>query len=139
MTASLAMARVVITGVDPSSAAAEKRLSDQTVVIIPTTPDQDEAAFEYLQQFTDKNGVTWTDNCACLVQGALDAAGILGSFFQRWPLFPVDEVLRALSVPGSMMYNYPRYTTPSNLNRFDPSPGTKVRCSVANALDLLRR
>jgi hypothetical protein len=102
----------------------QSQLRGQTVVTIPTTPEQDEKAFKYLQQFPDKNGVTPLDNCACRVQGALDAAGIPRLFlleFLAWPLVPAMEVARGMSAGGQSTY-YPRYTTPPNMTRFNPSP-----------------
>ena len=55
---------------------AQSQLRLQEVFRIPTTPEQDAAALEYLRQFTDKNGVDKIDNCANRAYSALVAAGV---------------------------------------------------------------
>jgi hypothetical protein len=103
---------------DYATSQSDKR--GQTVVIIETTPEQDQAAAEYLRQFPNKNGVGLIDNCACRVQGALDAAGIPRGIleFLNWPLVPENMVLRAQNAGGQSTY-YPKGTPPTNLNRFN--------------------
>jgi len=54
----------------------QSQLRLQEVFRIPTTPEQDAAALQYLRQFTDKNDVDKIDNCADRTYSALTAAGV---------------------------------------------------------------
>jgi RHS repeat-associated protein len=49
---------------------------NQTITIIPTTPEQDALALQYLNAHPDEQGVGYLDNCSSRTQGALDAAGM---------------------------------------------------------------
>jgi hypothetical protein len=112
---------------------------DQTVTIIKTTPEQDQAAYNELMKQNDKGGInTYPDNCAARSNAALDAAGVpaaqpaaLSSPFAISPIAPDTSMpgtagMRAQATPGSQTIDIPKdsKTIPTNLNQFNPKPGT---------------
>lgn len=101
--------------------ASQSRVRDQVIITIPTTPEQDKAAYQYLQQFTDNNAVDWIDNCACRTQGALEAAGIPRSAWTLGPVLPVDATLQGASAPGAAGTFLPKGGRLPDMNKFNSS------------------
>jgi hypothetical protein len=114
---------------------------DQTVTIIKTTPEQDQAAYNELMKQNDKGGINvYPDNCSARSNAALDAAGVppvpgSGTVFpgsevsgtQAFdPSIPGTAGTRAQATPGSQTIDIPKdsKTIPANLNQFNPKPGT---------------
>jgi RHS repeat-associated protein len=113
---------------------------NQTVTIIKTTPEQDEAAAKELMKQNDKGAIDrYPDNCSARSNAGLDAAGIpqvgpdptkLGqqspSFFTPSdPSIPGSAGARARATPGSQTMEIPKHSKslPANLNQFNPPPG----------------
>jgi RHS repeat-associated protein len=107
---------------------------DQTVTIIKTTPEQDEAAYKESMKQNDKGGINiYPDNCSARSNATLDAAGIpkLDVSNPITPM-PADNSMpgtaggRAAATPGSQTIDIPKdsKTIPANLKQFDPKPGT---------------
>ncbi|MCX2843213.1 hypothetical protein OQJ59_16505 [Microbulbifer thermotolerans] len=83
----------------------QSQFRNQTVVIIPTTPDQDAAAAAYLSQnYPDPNGVGYLDNCAVRTNEGLMAAGFPS---QEYP-FPGGLTRNAASLPGAETFFVPK-------------------------------
>ncbi len=82
----------------------QSQFRNQTVVLIPTTPDQDAAAATYLAlNHPDKNGVGYLDNCAVRTNAGLMAAG----FPSRQYPFPGGLTRYAASLPGAKTFFVP--------------------------------
>jgi RHS repeat-associated protein len=114
---------------------------DQTVTIIKTTPEQDEAAYKELTKQNDKGGINrYPDNCSARSNAALDAAGIPepkpaaeSSPFVLSPNAPDKSMpgtagMRAADTPGSQTIMIPKdsKSIPDSLKQFDPKPGTPI-------------
>jgi len=116
---------------------------DQTVTVIKTTPEQDQAAYDALMKQNDKGGINvYPDNCSARSNAALDAAGVptggpdMTKPGQQSPLpvvpqnpdpsMPGTAGKRAEGVPGSQTTVIPKGSKdiPGNLNQFNPKPGT---------------
>jgi RHS repeat-associated protein len=116
---------------------------DQTVTVIKTTPEQDQAAYNALMKQNDKGGINvYPDNCSARSNAALDAAGVptggpdMTKPGQQSPLpivpqnpdpsMPGTAGRRAEGVPGSQTTVIPKGSKdiPGNLNQFNPKPGT---------------
>ena len=107
---------------------------DQTVTVIKTTPDQDQAAVNALMKADQRGGINLApDNCSCRSNEALDAAGVPQAHNLSNPITPIDSLpasipgsagARAQAVPGSQTTVIPKGSTtvPANLNQFNPVP-----------------
>lgn len=108
---------------------------DQTITIIKTTPEQDQAAVNALTQQNDKGGINlYPDNCAARSNAALDAAGVPaiapvvnpsnGTVIMHDQSIPGSGGERAQQTSGSQTTVIPKNSTtlPANTNQFNPAP-----------------
>lgn len=78
---------------------------NQTVVLVPSNPEQDKAAADYLNSnYPDMNGVTKLDNCAVRTNYAFIAAG----FQSLQHPFPGGLTRNAASIPGAVVFFIPK-------------------------------
>jgi hypothetical protein len=99
---------------------------DVTVTIIKTTPEQDQSALDYLNGYTDRNGVGLCDNCANRTATALIRAGILTPLTALTTIdiapIPSDVSNAAQIAPGASTTNIPQRTPVTvDLNSFNPN------------------
>jgi hypothetical protein len=97
------------------------------VVVLPTTPAQEERINNYLKQFSDPNhGIDFERTCATRVSDAFLEAGLFrdalafspGAY--GFPRIQLDAVLR---IPGAKVFNIPlNGAIPPELRQFDPAP-----------------
>ncbi|MBC5765225.1 hypothetical protein [Ramlibacter albus] len=80
---------------------------DQTVTIIPRTPEQDQAALLNLAGNSCRNCVGPFDNCAVRTDTALRAGGVSTGM---WPL-PGGVARDAMQAPGATTYYIPKGTS----------------------------
>jgi hypothetical protein len=108
-------------------------LSDQSamrnlaITVIPTTPEQDAAALQYLHDHPDEMGVGKLDNCASRTQGAITAAGIKLPTEGLMPDTPLDTELAAAALLNAHTVYIPQggaipYTTIGQFNPMSTAP-----------------
>lgn len=111
-------------------------LSDQSatrnlaITVIPTTPEQDAAALQYLHDHPDEMGVGKLDNCASRTQGAIAAAGIKLPTEGLLPDTPLDTELAAAALLNAHTVYIPQggpipYTTVSQFNPMSTAPAAQ--------------
>ncbi len=108
---------------------------DQTVTVIKTTPEQDQATVSALMKQDAKGSINVNpDNCSSRSNAALDAAGVPKASDLSNPITPISSLPsnipgsageRAQAVPGSQTTVIPKNSPsiPASLNQFNPSPG----------------
>lgn len=106
-----------------------------TLTLIKTTPAQDAAVLQYLNEYPDQKGVGKLDNCASRTLGALDAGGVnlpASAVGPAIPL-PIDVGFFSTLVSGATTINVPRGgTIPANfINQFNPT-AHGGQCPAAN-------
>lgn len=108
-------------------------LSDQsamrelTLTVIPTTPEQDAAALQYLRDHPDEMGVGKFDNCASRTLGAINAAGVSLPTAGILPDTPQDAELAAAALSNARTVTIPMggnlpYTTIGQFNPMSTAP-----------------
>jgi hypothetical protein len=92
---------------------------DQLVTIIPTTPEQDEKARQYMKDHPDWNSIGKFDNCANRSNQILDAAGVPNRGFNLPNIVAAD----AINADGSKTYYIPKGSPlpPDILDILEPS------------------
>ncbi len=82
----------------------QAQLRNQQVTIIPTTPEQDARAIDYIKRHPQMNGVGKLDNCAVRTNELLNAAGVP----TRGIPFPGGTARDVQSLSGAKTYYIPQ-------------------------------
>lgn len=103
----------------------QSALRDTAVVILPTTPAQEQQALDYFRQFTDPNaGINYSETCAARTAKGLSAAGLLRDTFVAAPQtygFPYSQFGAVQSLPGAVTVVIPKGgSVPPFLKTFNP-------------------
>ncbi|KQU90987.1 hypothetical protein ASC78_18525 [Variovorax sp. Root318D1] len=83
----------------------QSTLRDQVITVVPRTPSQDEAAYQYFISRPGMNSVDLIDTCACRSNDAAVAAGLTSAFI---PSLPISVAVTATNAPGSQTFYIPR-------------------------------
>lgn len=101
---------------------------NSSVIIIPTTPQQEAAITQVMNTYSGTTYSTLTCNCATAVINALSAAGIGNNYFNSetasLPNLPATAADIALQQPGATTSFIPQgsVSVPAALNQFNPNP-----------------
>lgn len=90
----------------------QSAIRNTAVVVIPTTPDQENKILEYFKQFTDPNaGINYSETCAARTAKGLSAADLLREKFAASPQsygFPYSQFQAVRDLPGALTIVIPK-------------------------------
>jgi hypothetical protein len=103
----------------------QSNLRDTAVVILPTTPEQEQKIVDYFKQFNDPNqGINYSETCAARTAKGLSAADLLREKFITSPQaygFPYSQFKAVQNLPGATTIIIPKgAAVPPFLTNFNP-------------------